>query len=165
MRLKFACKFVLYFLDNSAESQTLSVSTNHGSSSPVLYTVNETVTINLAVDLSHDFDQYFGKSYYLHVYNGRWYTLYSASISNTDYWTGAFTIRYRRTFNSALIKIVLFHTYSPEFLFKCISYYNIIGPLISYTSIIQDQVYLKINYYGESHICLDYYTYMYVGLI
>ena len=165
MRLKFGCKFVLYFLDNGAESQVLSVSTNHGSSSPVLYTVNETVTINFAVDLSHDFDQYFGKTYSLRVYNERGSYLYAAYFSNTDYWSGDFTISSSLTFNSALIKIVIFYTYSPEFQSKCISYYNIIRQLISYTSIIQDQVYLKINYYGESHTCLDYYTYMYVELI
>ena len=126
-----------------------SVSTNHGSSSPVLYTVNETVTINFAVDLSHDFDQYFGKAYFLRVYNERGSSLYSTSISNTDYWSGAFTMSNSLTLNSALIKIVLFSTYSSEFQSNCKSYYSFIRPLLSYSSVIQDQYFLQINYYGE----------------
>ena len=146
------------FLDNNGpEGQILSVSTNHGSSSPVSYTVNETVTIKFSVDLSHDFDQYFGKAYFLRVYNERGSSLYSASFSNTDYWSGAVTISNSLTFNSALITIVLFYTYSPEFLLKCNSYYRFISSLIPYSSIIQDLVYLNINYYGELFMCLDYY--------
>ena len=144
---------ILYFctlLDNNGpENKLLSVSTNHGSSSPVLYTVNETVTVNFAVDLSHDFDQYFGKAYFLRVYNERGSALYRASISNTNYWSGAFPMSNSLTLNSALIKIVLFSTYSSEFRSNCESYYNFISPLLSFSSIIQDQHFLQINYYGE----------------
>ena len=48
----------------------------------------------------------------LRVYNGRGFTLYRASFSNTDYLSGAFTMSNSLTLNSALIKIVLFSTYS-----------------------------------------------------
>ena len=129
----------------------LSVSTNHGSSSPVLCTVNETVTVNFAVDLSHDFNQFFGKAYYLRVYSERGSTLYSASFSNTDYWSGAFTMSNSLTFNSDLIKTILFSTYSSQFQSKCKSYYDFIRPLLSYSSIIKDQHFLQIKYYSELH--------------
>ena len=129
------------------EHQLLSVSTNHGSSSPVLYTVNETITINFAVDLSRDFDQYFGKAHFLRVYNESG-SVYSVTISKTDYWSGTFTMSKSHTINSGLIKIVLFYAYSSEFRSKCVSYYNLISPLIS-SSIIRDKIFLKINYYGE----------------
>ena len=100
------------------------------------------------MNLSHHFYQYFGKAYFLHVYNERG-SVYSATISKTDHWSGTFTISNSHIFKSGLIKVVLFHTYSSEFLFKCESYFIFIGLLISFSSIIEDQVFLEINYYGE----------------
>ena len=124
------------------------MSTNLGSSSPILYTVNESVTLNVAVDLSHS-DQYFGKTYYLAVYE-REYRLYWTSFSNTNYWSRAITISNTPTFRTVVLTIVLFSYYSTEFRTKCETYYRFIQPLMSYSSrLIKERKVLQINYYGE----------------
>ena len=121
------------------------MSTNHGSSSQILYTVNETVTINFAVDLLQDFDQYFGKAYFLNVFDGR-SPIYSAYSSKTDYWSSNFKIS-TPTFRTVLLTIILFSSYSSEFQSNCEPYYTLIRPLLR--RIIIEQNVLQVNYYGE----------------
>ena len=116
------------------------MSTNHGSSNPVLYTVNESVIINFVVDLTHDFD----KEYYLYIFEGTSYK-YFTTVSNTDYWSGTFKMS-TPTFTTVLLTIILYF-YSTEFESNCESYY-FVQQLLSY-SLIKERKMLQVNYYGK----------------
>ena len=151
MFLFFLLAILFAFLGKTAEHELLSVTSSlAGSSNIAMYTMNETITITMTVDLSRETSIYFKDRYFLTIYDNKGFQIYAMIFStlNRGYWTGRHTIATSSlSFNAGTYTIILYSLYPEEFRVNCSNYNNLMRQL-SY-SIIRDQKSIKLQYYGR----------------
>ncbi len=114
----------------------------------ITFSSNDVVNISMLVDLTDLTNEYF-RQFIVGVYDDGNKLLYYPTVTS-KYWTLTVSIARGQQTDTGLYNIVLFTTYSQEFISNCLSYYNFIrsSPFLL-SRIIRDQIYVHLQYYGE----------------
>ena len=114
----------------------------------ITFSSKDIVNISMLVDLTNVTNEYF-RQFYIVIYNDENSLLYYRTVTS-KYWTLTVSIARGQQTDTGLYNIVLFNTYSQEFISNCLSYYNFIrsSPFLL-SRIIRDQIYVYLQYYGE----------------
>ncbi len=114
----------------------------------ITFSSNDIVNISMLVDLTDLTNEYF-RHFIVGVYDDGNKQLYYRTVTS-KYWTLTVSIARGQQTDTGLYNIVLFNTYSQEFISNCLSYYNFLrSSPYSMSKIIRDQLYIYLQYYGE----------------